>query len=251
MQITLDESDKIYDGEFYTGDIGAVQIHEDGRPYGTFRTATVRVTGDRVTFKNCTFENTAGPGKVAGQALALYLDGDDITLENCILKGHQDTLFMAPLPPKEIKKDGFLGPGQFTPRKDHTYHFKNCRIEGGVDFVFGGATAYFDDCEFVSVEKGYVFAPNTPEHVQTGYVVRNCRFTRGEGIEDASCYLGRPWRIYAKVRLENCYMDSHIHPDGFHDWNKPESHETMVLEEYGSYGPGAEVAKRPDWVKVG
>ena len=154
MQYVLSESDKVYTGETYTGDIGALAIHPDGTPYRTFRTQTVLVDGSRVRFENCTFENTAGPGKVAGQAIALYLDGDDIHVENCVLKGHQDTLFLAPLPPREVQPGGFTGPKQQTPRKDHTMYFKNCRIEGGVDFIFGGATAYFDDCDFVINEKG-------------------------------------------------------------------------------------------------
>lgn len=41
--------------------------------------------------------------------------------------------------------------------------FKNCIIEGSVDFIFGGAESYFDDCEFCSIEKVSFFALNTPE----------------------------------------------------------------------------------------
>ena len=32
-------------------------------------------------------------GRIAGQALALYVDGDRIFFENCRFLGHQDTLF--------------------------------------------------------------------------------------------------------------------------------------------------------------
>ncbi len=251
MQYILSESDRVYTGETYIGDKGAFEIHEDGRPYHTFRTATVRVDGDRVRFKNCSFENHAGKGKEVGQAIALYLDGADITLEECTLIGHQDTLFLAPLPPKEIQVDGFLGPKQLTPRTDRTVTFKRCHIEGGVDFIFGGATAYFEDCEFVSNEKGYVFAPSTPEHIKTGFVAKNCRFLHTQDVEAKSCYIARPWREYAKVRLENCFLDDHIHPEGFHDWGKEKARETSVFEEYGSYGPGASNATRPGWVRTG
>ena len=112
----------------------------DGRPYGTFRAYTLLVDGDRLEFRNCVFENTSGPQAQAGQAPALYLDGDGIRLTDCVLRGHQDTLFLAPLPEKEIIPGGFLGPKQFAPRKNHTVYFKNCLIEGGIDFIFGGAT---------------------------------------------------------------------------------------------------------------
>ena len=251
MQYIISENQKTYINQTYSGSLSAYLPHEDGRPYHTFRTQTVLVDGNDLTFQGCTFENTAGNGKAVGQAIALYLDGDHIRLEDCVLKGHQDTLFLAPLPPKEYEKDGFLGPKQFTPRQDRTFFLRNCRIEGGVDFIFGGATAFFEDCEFVSVEPGYVFAPSTPEHVKTGFVARNCRFTAGTGVEEHSCYLARPWREYARVRLENCYLGNHIHPEGFSDWGKTEARNTICFEEYGSYGPGANMEQRASYVRVG
>ncbi len=248
-QFHISESNITIEDQTFSGARYAYEEHPDGKPYHTFRTYTVLADGDNVTFKNCLFENTAGPGKKVGQALALYLDGDNIRLENCVLKAHQDTLFLAPLPLKEQMPDGFLGPKQFEPRKNHTVYFKNCYIEGGIDFIFGGATAYFEDSEFKSIEPGYVFAPSTPENVEVGFVARNCRFTASDEVADGSCYIARPWRIYAKVRLEQCYLGAHICSAGWHDWNKPESHETVEFVEIGSYGPGAG-GERPGYVKV-
>lgn len=115
------------------------------------------------------------------------------------------------------------GPGEFEPRKDHTAYFKNCYFEGGVDFIFGGATAYFYDCEMKSVEPGYIFAPSTPEHVKTGFVVRNCSFTRSDNVPDESVYIARPWREHARLTIENCSMDKHINPAYFHSFRDPES----------------------------
>lgn len=247
-QFYITTPDSTLDGGRYTGALYARMLHEDGRPYHTFRTYTMLVEADGVHLKNLTIENTAGPGKEVGQAIALYIDADQVHVEDCILHGYQDTLFLAPLPPKEKEVDGFLGPKQFTPRRPITVYFKNCLIEGGVDFIFGGATAYFDNCEFRNVEPGYVFAPSTPEEVDTGFVARNCRFTAAEGVPDGSCYIGRPWREFAKVRLENCWLGSHICDEGWHDWNKPEAHATVRFEEIGSQGPGAAHPCRPEWV---
>ena len=142
-----------------------------------------------------------------------------------------------------------MGPKQFTPRHHRKVYFKNCVIEGGVDFIFGGAQARFEDCEFKSVEPGYVFAPSTPEGVETGFVAVNCRFTAEENVPKHSCYIGRPWRNHAKIRLENCYLGSHIHPLGWDDWNKPEAHETVEFIEIDSYGEGAGT-ERPDYVTI-
>lgn len=234
----------------FLGDYGAYALHPDGKPFHTFRTYTVLADGKGIEFRNCYFENSAGPGETAGQAIALYLDGDDIHVTDCVLRAHQDTLFLAPLPLKERYADGFLGPKQFFPRTDRTVYFKNCLIEGGIDFIFGGATAYFDNCEFKNVEPGFVFAPCTPEGKETGFVARNCRFTAAEDVPDGSCYIGRPWRIHAKVRIENCYLGAHINPAGWNDWDKPESHSTVSFVEIGSYGPGFVPEARPEYVKV-
>jgi Pectin methylesterase len=250
MQYIFSESDKVYQNKLYSGSIGAKQIHSDGRPVHTFRTQTVLVDGNNIVFKNCIFENTVGSGKEHGQAIALYLDGDNILLEECIIRANQDTLFLAPLPEKEMEKDGFIGPKQFTPRTTRTFRFKKCIIEGSVDFIFGGATAFFDDCDFVSVDKGWVFAPSTPENVDEGFVARNCRFLCKENVPDQSCFIARPWREYAKVKLINCFLGSHIHPRGWDDWGKEYAHETSRFEETGSFGPGAENRDLPDWVSA-
>lgn len=134
----------------FTGSLGAREILEDGIKRGTFRTQTVYIHGDRLTFQNLTFENTAGDGDVAGQALAVYADGDELEFENCRFLGRQDTLFCAPLPEHEVEPGGFRGPGEFRPRTPTHQHYQNCYIEGTVDFIFGGAEAIFDRCEIFS-----------------------------------------------------------------------------------------------------
>lgn len=246
-QIHISESNLTIENKTFSGSHYAREDMPDGTKRGTFRSYTVLVDGDNICFKNCIFENNAGRGRDVGQAIALYLDGDGITLDGCILRGHQDTLFLAPLPDKEIIPGGFTGPKQFTERKRRTVHFKNCIIEGGVDFIFGGATAYFDSCEFVSVEEGYIFAPSTPADVEVGFVARNCIFTARDGVGKGSCFIARPWRNHAYLRLEDCYLGEHINPLGFDDWGKEEAHETVRFSEHNSRGPAAGTP-RPDYV---
>ena len=246
-QIHISESNVIIENKTFSGSHFAREDMDDGSKRGTFRSYSVLVDGDNICFKNCVFENTAGLGKDVGQAIALYLDGDGITIENCILRGHQDTLFLAPLPQREMIPGGFVGPKQFAERTHRTYYFKNCVIEGGVDFIFGGATAYFEGCDFISVEEGYVFAPSTPGDVQIGFYAKNCRFIRAECVPAGSCFIGRPWRDHGYIRIENCYLGEHINPSGFDDWGKTHAHETVRFYESGSFGPGAE-GVRPDYV---
>lgn len=224
---------------------------EDGMKRGTFRTYSCLIDTHDFTARNLTFENSAGIGTDVGQALALYADGDRLFFENCRFLGNQDTLFTGPLPPKEIEPNGFLGPKQHSPRINGRHYYKNCYLEGDIDFIFGSATAYFEGCTFFSKYTGmeissYVTAASTPKGQEFGYVMANCRFEGNCPPDNA--YLGRPWREYGKTVLINCYMDGHICKEGWHDWNKEAAHKHTFYGEYGSYGPGAVMEKRPDWI---
>ena len=241
-----------------TGALSAKEILADGKKRGTFRTYTLMVDAPGVTLEHLTVENTAGPGETAGQAIALYVDGNGFHGKNCRFLGHQDTLFTAPLPPKEIEPGGFIGPKQNAPRSDGTHYYENCYIEGGVDFVFGGAAAYFEGCTFCSNEPGFIFAPSTPKGRPYGYVCRDCRFTASwlsqsgssspsDGAPSDPVYLGRPWRDYGKAVLISCWIDSHIHPSGWDDWGKAEARKTVLFAQYGCLGPGSSTASWPSW----
>lgn len=210
---------------------------------GTFRTQTIFVDANHFTAQNITFANTAGPGELVGQAVAVYSDGDFINYENCKFLGYQDTLFLAPLPMQEREQRGFRGPKEFLPRTQGRQTFRNCYIEGTIDFIFGGGIAYFEGCEICSLarpgeEVSYVTAGSTPEGQEYGFVFKDCRFT-GKAAKH-SVYLGRPWRNYAKVAILHCYLDDHIHPNHWHEWNQKEDHSTVDYCEFENYGPGAE-----------
>lgn len=221
----------------------------DGQRRGTFRTATLRIHTHDICARNLTFQNDAGFGHTVGQALALYLDGDRIQFRNCRLLGSQDTLFTAPLPLKEAQPGGFVGPGEHQPRILGRHYFENCFLQGDVDFLFGGAIVYFKECEIFSKMPqnippeslagktifGYITAASTPQSEPFGYVFESCRLT--SDCPPGTVYLGRPWREYAKTVFLNCYMEEHIHPEGWTDWNKPHGH--FYYGEYHSFGPGA------------
>ena len=87
--------------------------------------------------------------------------------------------------------------------------------------------------------RSYVTAASTPEGQKYGYVFADCTFTSDCPAE--SCYLGRPWREYAKVVLIRCKIGPHIKPEGWHDWGKEKSHDTALFAEYESRYEGREV----------
>lgn len=241
------------DNTILTFDDGAYKEFPDGSKYGTFNSFSVYVSGDDFTASGITFENAAGKGETAGQAIAVSVMGDRAAFYNCRFLGNQDTLFTGPLPPSPLQKDGFKGPDEKKPRKNTRQYYENCIIRGDIDFIFGSATAVFNKCKIIANENGkstngYLTAASTPEGKPYGYVFFDCELT--SDAQKATYYLGRPWRDFAKTVFIRCKMDCHIKPEGFDDWNKEKAAaNTVFYAEYGSYGPGAENYERPAWVK--
>lgn len=228
-----------------TYDDFAYDTMPDGERRGTFRSYTLFVDAPRVQLKNLTIENAAALREGAGQCIALYAEGEGILVESCRLLGAQDTLFTGPLPPMEVEHGGFRGPKEHAPRINGRQYYHNCYICGSVDFIFGSATAFFEDCTIHSINRpGFVTAGSSPEGQEYGYVFDHCRFT-GDAPA-GTIYLGRPWREYARVIIMNCELGAHIHPEGWDDWGKEKAHTCTFLAEYGNTGPGA-AGERAAW----
>lgn len=229
----------------------ARMIMPDGSKRGTFRSYTFFVYADNFTASNLTFENAAGFGDEFGQAIAVYAEGDNIAFRNCKILGHQDTLFTGPLPMKEKQPGGFTGPTIDGIRRVVHQLYEDCYIAGEIDFIFGSATAYFKNCTLFALNRNqkinaYYTAPSTYEGQAFGYVFESCTFTGN--CPPKSVALSRPWRIHAKTVLLNCSYSDQIIDEGFTDWNKPESHETVYYAEYNGHGEGFKPEKRAAYV---
>ncbi|MBQ8095447.1 MAG: pectin methylesterase [Clostridia bacterium] len=227
-------------------DDGAYAVLPDGSRRRTFRTATLRCAADHITLRRLTVTNSAAPREKVGQTIALYVNGDGFLAESCRFISNQDTVFLAPLPKAVIEPGGFTGPDENTPRRPQRHTFRKCTIEGDVDFIFGGAAAWFESCELISKDEredkskpyaGYVCAPSTPQNQTYGFVFKSCRFLNAN-CPQGSVYVGRPWRSDARITLLSCGLDDHIAEGWFDDWQKPESHERTRFCEYGCWGPG-------------
>ncbi|MCQ2536989.1 MAG: pectinesterase family protein [Lachnospiraceae bacterium] len=231
--------------------LGAYEILEDGLKRGTFRTYSVYVDADDFTAEKLCIKNEAGFGSEVGQALAVYVDGDRSRFIDCSLCSSQDTLFMAPLPHQVFQPRGFVGPGEFKERRDTRQYYENCYIRGDVDFIFGGAMAWFEKCTIFSQKagkedketEGYIAAPSTFKEHKYGFVFNQCRLV--SDCKKATVYLGRPWREWGRTVYLNCEMGDHIKPEGWNDWGK--DHEHFFFAEYRSFGPGANPEGRADF----
>lgn len=238
---------KTGDEVIITYDDYAKFIMANGEKRGTFSTYSVLIDTDDFTARNITFENSAGPGEKMGQALALYINGNRITFDQCKMLGSQDTIFTGPMPSMNMIDGRFQEAKEGVSTKKQSHYFKDCYISGDVDFIFGGATAYFDNCEIFSINRnlevnGYVTAPSTPIDQTYGYVSNNCRFT--SNCRPNSVYLGRPWRDYGQVVIINSWLGDHIKEEGWHNWNREYAQDTVFLAEYGNHGPGSDTSKR-------
>lgn len=193
-----------------------------GIKLNTFTSHTCFVGGNDITFENMTFVNSAGR---VGQAVAMHVEGDRVVFKNCKFIGDQDTLFAA--------------------GDNSRQYFLDCSIEGTTDFIFGPSTAVFERCTILSKKDSYVTAASTPAAREYGFVFLDCRLLRDSSA--TKVYLGRPWRSCAYTAFINCYLDSHIRPEGWHNWSKPEAEATSRYYEYNSTGPGANPASRVPW----
>jgi pectinesterase len=195
------------------------RVHRDGREFNTFRTPTVTVVADGVTFSDVTIANTAGSGPGIGQAVALAVYGTDFAMTDGCLKGHQDTLFCGPLPyDLTLRYRDFL-PDEELHVRPSLQTYANCRIEGTVDFIFGSATALFRECEIVVLGRGYVAAPSTYADVPYGLVFQRCAIQNVSDTDDV--YLGRPWRESGSAIFLDCRFEGRFRAERFHDWEKP------------------------------
>lgn len=205
-----------------TYDDYAAKKNRFGEEIGTTGSTSFYVFADDFVAENITFENSSGP---VGQAVAVRVDADRVKFLNCRFLGFQDTLY----PYAEKSRQ----------------YYKNCYIEGTVDFIFGWSTAVFDQCTIFCKKEGYVTAASTLETTPYGFVFFNCKIT-GDAVEN-SFYLGRPWRPFAKTVFINCFLDKQIKPEGWHNWNKPDAEKTSFYAEYNSTGPRANSKSRVSW----
>jgi len=221
--ITYDDHANIaMDGNYWPAQLKQQLIAMGDRPkLGTFRSFTVRVDANNITFKNITIENNAAR---LGQAVALHTQGDRLTFINCRFLGNQDTVYTG-MPGTRL-------------------YFKDCYIEGTVDFIFGPSTAWFEQCHIFCKSNSYITAASTPLEIMYGYIFNKCTVTTAPEV--TMLYLGRPWRDYGYTLFMHCSLPAAIRPEGWHHW-QVEREKTARYLEFENTGDGAATDKRVAW----
>ncbi|KAI9013733.1 pectin lyase fold/virulence factor [Phycomyces nitens] len=222
---------------------GTVQIQYNGMrdtqsSSGTNEeSATLSIYGSNVKVYNMIIANIYPQTKNIAN-LALNLQATQASFYNVKFYGFQDTVLIA------------LGT---------TSYFKNCYIEGSVDYIWGYGVAYFDATTLGTNKRGgYITAHKRKEASSAGgFYFNGCTVipTLPSGPLTAtadptqsftlvsqfpnSYYLGRPWNQYARVVYMNSEIDSHINSAGWSKWSAASPNTDGVLfGEYNNSGAG-------------
>jgi pectinesterase len=194
------------------------------------------VTGANFRAENLTIQNDWSLRNAQGsQAVALSIAGDRAVLRRVRLLGAQDTLHTG---------DTCQPGGDCKPSRQY---FRDCYIEGHVDFIFGDSNAFFDRCEIHAIAAEQVMLTahrdETPD-VDRAYVFDRCRITVDAAARQV--WLGRPWRDYARTIFMNTHIDARVEPAGWREWTPGETNRlsSAYYAEYRSRGRGARPRQR-------
>jgi pectate lyase len=150
-----------------------------------------------ITLRDLTLHNTTP--YLGSQAEAIKSSGQRNVVRDCNVKSFQDTLLL-----------------------DGRIYFWNCYVEGDVDYIWGGGTAYFDACELRAMHNGYLVqarnttGPVSPDSGPYGFVFVDCALTAAPGV--TSLWLNRinpndyP---YSNVALIDCTMGDFVNDAGW------------------------------------
>jgi pectin methylesterase-like acyl-CoA thioesterase/lysophospholipase L1-like esterase len=217
--------------------------------YGTAGSATFTSAAPGLTVRGLTIANdwlrADHPDITGTQAVAVYATGDRTFFDHVRLLAHQDTLYADTTAPDTWAR----------------HYYRDCHVEGDVDFVFGRATAVFDRCELRTLNRtdlaappyGFVFAPSTVRDNPRGFLAVRCRIT--SGAPDAAYKLARPWvptsnpTAWPMLTVRDSWMGTGIDAAApYTNMRDAYPWQTMRFAEYANLGPGAAVtdpAQRP------
>jgi pectinesterase len=222
--LPTDNTDVSFIGESVNKTIINFNDYSGRGKLNTFTSYTAKISGNRFFAENITFMNSAGP---VGQALALYVEADKAVFKNCKFIGNQDTIFAT--------------------GEDARQFFVDCYIEGTTDFIFGPATAVFQNCTIKGKTNSYITAANTPQGKKFGFVFLDCKIIADSSV--TKMFLGRPWRAYSRTVFIRCQLPKQIAPEGWNNWGNPENEKTAYYAEYKNTGDGADIRRRIKWSK--
>ena len=218
-------------------------------PYGTSGSASVTLDGADFTARNLTFANlfdeAAHPEITNRQAVAVLTRADRLVFDGVRFLGNQDTLYVNSSSAAVVARA----------------YFRDCYVEGDVDFIFGRATAVFEGGEVRSLTRGsttnngYVTAPSTMIDNPYGFLFTRVRFT--SDAPAGTVFLGRPWHpsndpnAIGQVLVRDSWIGAHVGAVAWSDFSGGWSWRDARFAEHHNRGPGALRDRRPPAAHAG
>ncbi|GBG76149.1 hypothetical protein CBR_g21897 [Chara braunii] len=194
-------------------------------------TFTVKTKATGFVAMGMVFKNDFGPNSNVGdQAVAAAIMADS-SFYDCQFLGWQDTLYA----------------------KRGRQYYKDCYIDGSVDFAFGAATAQFVDCVLYAKRRGsltiasYTAQQRLSSTDTNGYVFIGGHLKCDAGVR---AFLGRAWGKFARTVFIKVAMDDCIDPLGWSSVGDSDMGASSFSAEYECTGPGADRSGRVSWSKV-
>lgn len=212
-------------------EVTKITWHDTAASTGTtIKSATVAISAPNLIATDITFENSAPLAGTGSQAVALKISGDKAAFFRCGFLGAQDTLY------------------------DHAgrHYYKDCFIQGAVDFIFGDALSLYQSCTLNVIQRagssaGSLTAQKRGSGAEdTGYSFVDCRVV---GSDRMKVYLGRAWGAYSRVVFARTFLADVVTPAGWYNWGVPARQSTVFYGQYRCTGPGANAAGRVTWAK--
>ncbi|KAL2326474.1 hypothetical protein Fmac_025532 [Flemingia macrophylla] len=206
------------------------KIQFDDHPDPTFYTQANFTVASGISFVNTL--NSPSFSVAITQAYAAQIQGDKCAFFNCGFLGVQDTLY----------------------DQSGRHYYKNCYIQGGIDFIFGDGQSIFETSEiyyslgkYGAPREGAITAQEgrSPSET-TGFVFKNCKILGTPGIKTL---LGRSLTSYSRVIIANSYLSDVVASEGWSALSFAGHEQTITYMEEGNTGPGADQSKRVPWLK--
>ncbi|XP_042067190.1 pectinesterase 1-like [Salvia splendens] len=200
------------------------------KTYGTIDSATLIADAANFYGVNLKVVNSAPRPdgmREGAQAVAVRVGGDASAFYNCKFYGYQDTVC------------DYRG----------RHFFKDCYIEGTIDFIFGRGKSIYLNSE-IHVIPGdriaYITAQQrSSDEEATGYVFVHCSVTGSGQI----AFLGRAWYPYARVVFANSFLSDVVNPQGWSNNKDPNNNRTVFFGEFKNEGPGSNFEGRVTFAK--
>ncbi|VVB15215.1 unnamed protein product [Arabis nemorensis] len=164
------------------------------------------------------------------QAVAVTVYGDKSAFYNCDFLGLQDTLWDV----------------------EGRHHFKDCYIEGAIDFIFGSGQSIYEDCQ-INATAGVLASKLT-----SGYITAQARkgvfdpsgfvFLRGSVSGNLKVYLGRAYGPFSRVIFIHTNLGSVVIPEGWYSWHFGGHEWNFTYAEVECKGEGADISGRVPWI---